>query len=93
MGGHLETSPSPGRPKLQGGNAWHAWVAPLAPDGEWVDVDPTNGQPADAASVVPVIGRDTCIPPAKGVILIESTGSTMAVDVTRSGTQPVDGRG
>lgn len=86
VSGYLETMPPPGRPKLQGADASHAWFSVRVPEVGWVDLDPTNDQPADARYVVTAWGRDyTDVPPLKGVIFTESTTSTLsvAVDVVR----------
>jgi transglutaminase-like putative cysteine protease len=82
VSGYLETEPPPGRPKLQGSDASHAWFSVLVPELGWVDLDPTNDQPADARYVVTAWGRDyTDIPPLKGVIFTESSHSTLSVGV------------
>jgi transglutaminase-like putative cysteine protease len=82
VSGYLETQPPPGREKLQGADASHAWVSVLLPGLGWVDLDPTNDQPADARYVVTAWGRDyTDVPPLKGVIFTESTSSTLKVEV------------
>jgi len=85
VSGYLETSPPPGRPKLQGADASHAWVSVLLPELGWVDVDPTNNQVVDESYVVTAWGRDyTDVPPLKGVIVTEgrTVGLEVAVDVT-----------
>ncbi len=86
VSGYLETQPPPGRPRLEGADASHAWASVLAPDGTWVDLDPTNDQLADSRYVVTAWGRDfTDVSPLKGVVFTESTGSRLdvAVDVIR----------
>lgn len=86
VSGYIETSPPPGKPKLAGSDASHAWVAALAPDGTWVDMDPTNDHFADSRYIVTAWGRDfRDVSPLKGVIYTESKNSTLevAVDVTR----------
>lgn len=86
VSGYLETLPPPGRPKLTGVDASHAWVSVLVPEVGWVDLDPTNDQQVDDAYVVTAWGRDySDVPPLKGVIFTEGAGSglTVAVDVTR----------
>jgi transglutaminase-like putative cysteine protease len=86
VSGYLETTPPPGRPRLHGADASHAWAEVLVPGGAWVGLDPTNDQPADGRYVVTAVGRDySDVPPLKGVIFTESTSSTMnvAVDVVR----------
>lgn len=84
VSGYLETQPPPGRPKLRGADASHAWASVLLPELGWVDVDPTNDRVVDESYVVTAWGRDyTDVPPVKGVIFTESTRSTLhvAVDV------------
>jgi len=86
VSGYLETSPPPGRPRLQGADASHAWVSVLLPEVGWVDLDPTNDQAVDARYIVTAWGRDYAdVPPVKGVIFTESAASTLsvAVDVIR----------
>jgi transglutaminase-like putative cysteine protease len=86
VSGYLETRPPPGRPKLQGADASHAWASVLLPGLGWVDLDPTNDRLVDDEYVVTAWGRDySDVPPLKGVIFTESTRSTLtvAVDVTR----------
>lgn len=88
VSGYLETSPPPGKPKLEGSDASHAWCSVLAPDGRWVDLDPTNDHFADCRYVVTAWGRDyKDVTPLKGVIFTEGRGSRMevAVDVRRLG--------
>lgn len=88
VSGYLETQPPPGRPKLQGADASHAWAAVLVPGLDWVALDPTNDQFVDARYVVSGWGRDyTDVPPLKGVILTQARESSMkvSVDVTRTG--------
>lgn len=84
VSGYVETRPPPGRPKLQGVDASHAWVSVLVPEVGWIDLDPTNDKVVDGQYVVTAWGRDyTDVPPLKGVIFTESTSSrmTVAVDV------------
>jgi transglutaminase-like putative cysteine protease len=82
VSGYLETLPPPGRPRLQGADASHAWVSVLLPQVGWVDLDPTNDQVADARYVVTAWGRDyQDVPPLKGVVFTEATGSTLDVEV------------
>ena len=86
VSGYLETSPPPGRPKLEGSDASHAWCSVVLPGGGWVDLDPTNDHFADSRYVVTAWGRDfRDVSPMKGVIFTESRSSTLnvAVDVTR----------
>jgi transglutaminase-like putative cysteine protease len=91
VSGYLETRPPPGRPRLQGADASHAWASVLLPDLGWVDIDPTNDRIVDDDYVVTAWGRDyTDVPPLKGVIFTESSRSSMAVavDVVRIPDEP-----
>lgn len=86
VSGYLETIPPPGRPKLVGCDATHAWVSVPLPDGRWIDIDPTNDQFADSRYIVSAWGRDFGdVSPLKGVLFTRSSTSSLdvAVDVTR----------
>lgn len=86
VSGYIETSPPPGKPKLAGSDATHAWCSVLVPGGEWVDIDPTNNHLADSRYLTTAWGRDfRDVSPLKGVIFSEGGKSTLkvAVDVTR----------
>ena len=85
VSGYLQTTPPPGKPRLAGSDATHAWVSVLTPDGSWVDLDPTTTtSPTSATSSAPR-GRDFAdVSPLKGVVFTESPSSklTVGVDVT-----------
>lgn len=82
VSGYIETTPPPGKPKLAGSDASHAWASVLTPDGSWVDVDPTNAHFADSRYVVNGWGRDFGdVSPLKGVISTEATSSSLRVGV------------
>jgi len=86
VSGYLETSPPPGKPRLMGADASHAWASVLLPGLGWVDLDPTNDQFVDDRYVVTALGRDYGdVPPVVGVIFTEATASKLhvAVDVLR----------
>jgi transglutaminase-like putative cysteine protease len=88
VSGYLETRPPPGRPRLQGADASHAWASVHVPHLGWVDLDPTNDQFVDDRYVVAAWGRDyTDVPPLKGVIITDARKSSMTVgvDVVRVG--------
>ncbi len=85
VSGYLETMPPPGRPRLVGADASHAWVSVCTGAG-WLDLDPTNDRVVDASYVELAQGRDYGdVPPLKGVIFAASTESVMdvAVDMIR----------
>ncbi len=86
VSGYLETAPPPGKEKLAGSDATHAWASVRVPGGGWVDLDPTNDHFADSRYIVTAWGRDfRDVSPLKGVIFTEAKKSSMtvAVDVTR----------
>ena len=88
VSGYLETRPAPGKQKLQGADASHAWASVFVPGTGWLDLDPTNNQWIDDRYLVVATGRDYGdVPPLKGIIVTESASSTMtvSVDVTRIG--------
>ena len=88
VSGYLETSPPPGRPRLVGADASHAWVAVYLPHLGWVDLDPTNNTLVDDSYVLTAWGRDYAdVPPLKGVFYTEGsrTRLSVAVDVVRAG--------
>jgi transglutaminase-like putative cysteine protease len=82
VSGYLETRPPPGKPRLQGADASHAWASVFAPGVGWVDFDPTNRQFIDDRYVIAALGRDYGdVPPLRGVIYTESKISKMRVAV------------
>lgn len=82
VSGYLETRPPPGKPRLVGADASHAWASVYAPRLGWFDFDPTNHKFVDDSYVVTAIGRDYGdVPPLRGVIYTESTENTLRVSV------------
>ncbi|MCU0558971.1 MAG: transglutaminase family protein [Desulfobacterales bacterium] len=83
MSGYIETVPPPGRERLRGADASHAWFATWLPGAGWCDFDPTNGQMPGERHIVLAWGRDYGdIAPLKGVLV--SSGKhemTVGVDV------------
>jgi transglutaminase-like putative cysteine protease len=71
VSGYLRTDPPPGRPRLQGADATHAWVALWCGPGlGWIELDPTNDIPAGDDHIVLAHGRDYAdVSPVDGVIL------------------------
>ncbi len=70
VSGYLLTDPPPGKPRLMGVDASHAWVAAYAPPYGWVEFDPTNDQLADARYITLAWGADFAdAVPLRGVIL------------------------
>lgn len=83
VSGYLATTPPPGKPRLVGADASHAWVAVWLPSSEsWLMLDPTNDQAVDDRYVTVAWGRDySDVPPVKGVIFTEAKESTLHVSV------------
>ena len=70
VSGYLSTTPPPGKPRLVGADATHAWVSVFCGDAGWVDFDPTNNQIPRDRHVLIGWGRDyEDVSPLKGVIL------------------------
>lgn len=89
VSGYIETRPPAGEVKLAGSDASHAWVAAMTPEGDWVDLDPTNNHFADSRYIVTGWGRDfRDVSPLKGVIFGEGGGSSLKVGVD---VIPLDG--
>ena len=69
VSGYLLTNPPPGRPRLLGADATHAWVAVYSPTHGWVELDPTNDQFADSRYIILAWGADFAdVVPVRGVI-------------------------
>ncbi len=82
VSGYLETDPPPGKPKLQGADASHAWVSLGVPGIGWVDADPTNDQFLSDRHVTVAWGRDyTDVTPLKGVIYSKGGTDSLVVEV------------
>jgi transglutaminase-like putative cysteine protease len=70
VSGYLETSSPPGKPKLVGADASHAWLAFHCPGHGWIEVDPTNNLLPSTRHVTLGWGRDYYdVSPIRGVIL------------------------
>lgn len=89
VSGYLETDPPPGKSRLTGADASHAWVSFYGHGIGWIDVDPTNNLVAGARHVTLAWGRDYGdVSPIRGVI--HGSGQhvlKVAVDVV-----PVEGK-
>jgi transglutaminase-like putative cysteine protease len=73
VSGYLLTQPPPGRERLVGCDASHAWASIYLPAsegaGEWTDLDPTNCRAPAGDYVVLATGRDySDVSPVRGVI-------------------------
>lgn len=89
VSGYLATRPPPGKPRLVGADASHAWVGCWVPGGGWLYLDPTNAKVIDESHATVAYGRDYGdVPPVKGVIFTESKKSTMTVSVDMAPVDP-----
>lgn len=82
VSGYLRTDPPPGRARLEGADATHAWVDVwCGPQTGWIGLDPTNGIPAGEDHIVLAVGRDYAdVSPLDGVI-VASAGHSLVVKV------------
>lgn len=71
VSGYLRTTPPPGKPRLVGVDAMHAWVALwCGPQRGWVGIDPTNGCLAGNGHIVAAFGRDySDVAPIDGIFV------------------------
>ncbi|MDI3315133.1 MAG: transglutaminase family protein [Mycobacterium sp.] len=84
VSGYLATDPPPGKDRMIGADATHAWAAVWTPPDEWLGFDPTNDQMVDERYIVVGRGRDYVdVPPLRGIIYTNSENSVIdvAVDV------------
>lgn len=82
VSGYLATRPPPGKPRLVGADASHAWVGVWVPRFGWLYLDPTNNRTIDESHASVAFGRDYGdVPPVKGVIFTEAKSSEMKVSV------------
>ena len=81
VSGYLRTYPPPGRPRLIGADASHAWLSAYCDGAGWLDVDPTNDVAPTNGHVTVAWGRDySDVSPLRGLIL-GGGGSTLKVEV------------
>lgn len=84
VSGYLATDPPPGKERMIGIDATHAWAAVWTPQNQWLGLDPTNDQMVDERYIVAGWGRDYAdVPPLRGIIYTDSESSVIdvAVDV------------
>jgi transglutaminase-like putative cysteine protease len=88
VSGYLATDPPPGKDRMIGIDATHAWAAVWTPQEpgrfEWLGLDPTNDQMVDERYIIVGRGRDYAdVPPLRGIIYTNSKRSVIdvAVDV------------
>jgi transglutaminase-like putative cysteine protease len=82
VSGYLATEPAPGKDRVVGADASHAWVAVWVGADQWLAFDPTNDQWVGDRYVTVAWGRDYAdVTPVKGVIFTEAKKSTLKVAV------------
>jgi transglutaminase-like putative cysteine protease len=84
VSGYLRTIPAPGKPRLQGADATHAWVSLWCGEGiGWVGLDPTNDLLVENDHIVLAVGRDfSDVSPVDGIIVgSRKQKLSVAVDV------------
>jgi transglutaminase-like putative cysteine protease len=70
VSGYLVTRPPPGKPRLVGADASHAWLAVFAGEHGWIPLDPTNDLVPGEQHVTVAWGRDfSDVTPVRGVIM------------------------
>ena len=68
VSGYIETAPPPGKERLVGADASHAWFSAYLPGVGWLDFDPTNNQMPGERHITVAWGRDfTDVTPLNGV--------------------------
>ena len=70
VSGYLRTIPPPGKPRLVGADASHAWLSAYCGEAGWIDVDPTNAVLVGTDHITTAWGRDySDVCPIQGVIV------------------------
>ena len=70
VSGYLRTYPPPGKPRLVGADASHAWVSLFVGPNYWIELDPTNDKIPSTDHVVIAYGRDFAdVSPIDGVFI------------------------
>jgi len=87
VSGYIETFPPPGKEKLIGSDASHAWVSVYFPEIGWVEFDPTNNLLPSHNHITVAVGRDYFdVAPIKGIIFSSGKQNiSVKVDVNRIG--------
>ena len=88
VSGYLLTNPPPGKPRLVGADASHAWVSVWIPGEGWLDLDPTNNLVPSDKHITIGFGRDFGdVSPLRGVVL---GGGRHVIDVSVD-VAPIEG--
>jgi len=84
VSGYLRTIPPPGKPRLQGADATHAWVSVwCGAEIGWIGFDPTNDLLVENDHIILAVGRDfSDVSPVDGIIVgSRKQKLSVAVDV------------
>jgi transglutaminase-like putative cysteine protease len=82
ISGYLATDPPPGKERMVGVDATHAWASVWTPQNQWLGMDPTNDQMVDERYIIVGWGRDYAdVPPLRGIIYTDSERSVIDVSV------------
>lgn len=82
VSGYLATDPPPGKERMFGVDATHAWAAVWTPQDRWLGIDPTNDAFVDERYITVGWGRDYAdVPPLRGIIYTDSEYSVIDVSV------------
>jgi transglutaminase-like putative cysteine protease len=89
VSGYLRTLPPPGKPRLVGADATHAWVVIwCGPERGWIGFDPTNACLVGGDHIITAMGRDYAdVAPIDGVFTGQD-GQKIEVSVD---VEPIDG--
>jgi transglutaminase-like putative cysteine protease len=92
VSGYIETFPPPGKPKLVGSDASHAWIALYIPGLEWVEFDATNNLLVGDKHIRVAVGRDfSDVTPLKGIVFAgKEQEMKVSVDVQALDEEEVD---
>lgn len=83
ISGYLLTTPPPGKERLIGADASHAWVGLHVPGAGWIELDPTNGLLPGDEHITLGWGRDfSDVTPLRGVIHGGGRDQALQVAVT-----------
>jgi len=85
VSGYIETLPPPGKEKMVGSDASHAWCSVYLPQLGWLDFDPTNNLLPTEQHITVAWGRDYVdVAPLKGVFFSNGRHKLfVSVDVAR----------
>ena len=89
VSGYIRTYPPPGKPRLEGADASHAWVSVWCGAAlGWLGLDPTNSIPEGDDHVVVARGRDYADVTPVGGLILSSGGHELEVEVDVKPVEP-----